>query len=298
MPVLTDTRAVLLVVISGVLWGSSFVVIKVGLQYVDVIWFAFLRMLLASGLGLAGIRLLSGTPNASLLRDRSLWFLGISSGVAFVLQNIALLYTTAGKTSLLVNLNVIGVAMLSWRVTGERFGMRGILALTLGSAGLVLLTTNGEISALATGQSLGDLLALITAVIWAFFTTVSKQVVSRAGIAVSQVSTLILSMTAVTLAPIALLSDPAQIAGIEPIGWLLMVYTALFCTTIPYFLWNLGLTKLSATNSALILLVEILVASVGGFIVFQESFGIVAAVGAFLIIAAIVLTIRRSGVPD
>jgi drug/metabolite transporter (DMT)-like permease len=296
--VLSDTRAVLLVAISGVLWGSSFVVIKAGLEYVDVVWFAFLRMLLASVLGLAGIRVLSGTPSASLLRDRSLWFLGVSSGAAFVLQNIALLYTTAGKTSLLVNLNVIGVAMLSWRVHGERFGTHGILALALGSVGLVLLTTNGDLSALATGQTLGDLLALITAVIWAFFTIISKQVVSRAGVVVSHVSTLILAMTAVTLTPIALLSEPAQIARIEPFGWLLIVYTALFCTTIPYFLWNLGLTKLSATNSALILLIEILVASVGGFIFFHESLGFVAAVGAFLIVAAIILTTRRSRLPE
>ncbi len=293
MQALTEKRAVLLVVLSGVLWGTSFVAIKAGLEYVDVFWFAFLRMVLATIVGV-GFLLAIGRLDTAFLRDRSVWFLGISSGIAFLFQYLALVYTTASKTALLVNLNVIGVALLSWKMYGERFGTRGLMSLILGALGLLLLTTNGDLSQLMLGQAFGDFLALMTAVIWSFFTIVSKQVVSRRGIVVSQVSVWVLLATAVFLAPFAMASGPSLVFQIPAVGWVFILYTAIFCTAIPYLLWNFGLTKMSATKSALILLVEILVAFLGGFALLGESLGVVAAVGALSILVAIVLAVKRA----
>ena len=41
-------KAIIYTVLAGVLWGSSFPVIKIGLMYIDPFKFVFLRFLLAS----------------------------------------------------------------------------------------------------------------------------------------------------------------------------------------------------------------------------------------------------------
>jgi drug/metabolite transporter (DMT)-like permease len=291
---ITEKRAVALTVLAGVLWGTSFVAIKAGLEYVEVFWFVFLRMLLASAAG-AVLLLLTGKFRFSFLKIRTVWTLGVLSGIAFLLQYLALLFTTASKTSLLVNLSVIGVALLSWRLYGERFGSRGLAALILGVVGLFLLTTNGGLSPLISGQALGDLLALLTAVIWAFFTILSKKLVTSRASDVYPISIWVLLTTAITLLPFATSSGAAPVLRIPPVGWMFILYIAVFCTTIPYSLWNFGLTRITPTNSALILLIEILVAFLGGVMLLGESLGVVAAVGAVLTFVAIILGARGPG---
>src|SRR5208283_4050731 len=101
--------ALVILIISSILWGSSFVSIKIGLDYVNPYDFVFLRLAVASAIMVSALFLL-GRMRLSAFKEGSVWILGLLNGVAYSLQYIGLLYTTAGKTALLVNLNVIMVA--------------------------------------------------------------------------------------------------------------------------------------------------------------------------------------------
>jgi len=103
------------------LWGTSFSAIKIGLEYVDAYTFVFLRFLLASIIMLF-LLLIRRNFGFEFAKRRVAWFLGIANGVAYLFQYVGMNSTSASKSSLLVNLSAIWVAILSWLILKERFG--------------------------------------------------------------------------------------------------------------------------------------------------------------------------------
>lgn len=125
--------ALLLTILSGVLWGTSFPAIKIGLAFVDAFRFVFFRMFIASVLVLL-ISSVTRTLDVSLTRERSIGYLGILNGFAYLIQYLGMSFTTASKSSLLVNLSVVWVAVLSWLVLKERFSKKKVLGIVSGLA--------------------------------------------------------------------------------------------------------------------------------------------------------------------
>ena len=170
--------AIALLVVSSILWGGSFVSVKIGLKYVNAYDFAFLRMAIASAILVSALGLRGGMK-ASVLKEVSLWMLGLLNGVAFALQYVGLVFTSAGKAALLVNLNIVIVALLSWRVFRERFGLSKMFGVALGVTGGALIATNGNLSTLFQGEMFGDLLVFSAGLVWAFFIVLNKWVLTR-----------------------------------------------------------------------------------------------------------------------
>src|SRR6266571_4107374 len=100
-----------LVLLASVLWGTSFPGTKVTVGTVDPLFLTFARM----GLGaLLGVVVLAGMRRLDLrvFREPLVWVLGAINAVGFDLQNEGILLTTATKTALLVNVNVVIIPAL------------------------------------------------------------------------------------------------------------------------------------------------------------------------------------------
>jgi drug/metabolite transporter (DMT)-like permease len=93
------TKAVFYTVLAGVLWGTSFPVIKVGLTYTDPFAFLFWRFLVSSVL-LVVVMLLLRKLEFKMADSKLLVFLGITNGVGYLLQYVGMNYTTAAKAAL------------------------------------------------------------------------------------------------------------------------------------------------------------------------------------------------------
>jgi len=278
-------KAIILTGIAGILWGTSFPAIKIGLKYVDAYTFVFLRFLLAS-IVMLFLLLIRRNYGFEFAKNRVVWFLGIANGVAYLFQYVGMNSTSASKSSLLVNLNAIWVAILSWLILKERLGNRRGLGIVLGIVGVFLITTNLDFQMLGQGAIVGDLLVLFSGVVWAFFTVYNKRLVSGVG-DIIQPTTWVIFLTLLHLIPSLLFStsSPSQL----PIdAWLAIAYTAIICWVIPYYLWSEGLKYISAVNSTIILLAEVLVALTISSIFLNETLTLISGIGAFLIIAAIV----------
>jgi drug/metabolite transporter (DMT)-like permease len=65
-------------------------------------------------------------------------------------------YTTASKSSLLVNLSVVWVTVLSLLILKERFSRKKLSGTALGLVGVFFITTNLNLLELAQGMILGD----------------------------------------------------------------------------------------------------------------------------------------------
>ena len=285
-----NRRAIFLTILAAILWGTSFPAIRIGLRYIDAILFVFMRFLVALIVTLT-ILILTRKIQFEFKKDKKLLgFIGISNGIAYLLQYIGMNYTSAAKASLFVNLTSIWVALLSTKLIGEHFGRKKAIGVFSGIFGLFLVTTNLNLSVLNTEHLVGDLLVISAGIVWAFFIIYNKKLMMNKNDS-SQVATWILAITLLPMLPFVLFSiNNLFLIPLE--GWLSIIYTAIFCWVIPYHLWLEGLKHISASNSTILLLTEILVATIIGVFLLNEVITLVMGIGTFLIIIALILASR------
>ena len=285
-----NRRAIFLTILAAILWGTSFPAIRIGLRYIDAILFVFMRFLVALIVTLT-ILILTRKIQFEFKKDKKLLgFIGISNGIAYLLQYIGMNYTSAAKASLFVNLTSIWVALLSTKLIGEHFGRKKAIGVFSGIFGLFLVTTNLNLSVLNTEHLVGDLLLISAGIIWAFFIIYNKKLIMNKNDS-SQVATWILAITLLPMLPFVLFSSN-NLFLIPLEGWLSIIYTAIFCWVIPYHLWLEGLKHISASNSTILLLTEILVATIIGVLLLNEIITLVMGIGAFFIVIALILASR------
>src|SRR5207249_9759089 len=120
---------------------------------------------------LLGMTVLAATRRLDrrVFREPLVWVLGAINAIGFELQNEGILLTTASKTALLVNVNVVIIPVLMvlfFREAMTRLKVAGIL---IGTLGVVVVATKLDLASLAGGQFAGDLLVFVAGVVWAFY---------------------------------------------------------------------------------------------------------------------------------
>ncbi|MFB0514862.1 MAG: DMT family transporter [Candidatus Bathyarchaeia archaeon] len=278
--------ALFLTILAGALWGTSFPAIKVGLLFVDPYMFVFLRMFLASVLVLL-ISSVTKNLDVSLAKERLVWYLGLLNGFAYLIQYLGMSSTTASKSSLLVNLSAVWVAVLSWLVLRERFSKKKMLGIVSGLIGVFFITTNLNLLELTQGMIIGDGLVFLSGILWSFFIVYNKRVIDAYN--VIQFMPWIFLATTLPLTPFIFFSNNFSLLNLSAEAWIAIVYTAIFCWLIPYYLWLKGLKHISPVASTVILLTEVIVAIAVSFFFLGEIFTMMSGIGASLIFLAIIL---------
>ena len=287
-----NRKAIYFTIFAAFLWGTSFPAIRIGLRYVDALLFVFLRFLVAFIVTLM-ILLVTRKITFKVHENKKLLiFLGLSNGVAYLLQYLGMNYTSAAKASLFVNLTAVWVSLFSPKLINEHFGRKKAVGVILGLLGLFLVTTNLNFEILSREQLVGDMLVISAGIVWSLFIIYNKKMVMNDKDVLQEII-LILLITLLPMLPFVLFSvNKLFFIPIE--GWLAISYTAIFCWVIPYYLWLEGLKHISASNSTILLLTEILVATTIGILFLDERFTLVMAIGGFLIFIAVVLASRHS----
>jgi len=286
-------NAIALTVFASLVWGTSFPGVEWGLRYVgNDVFFLWLRFLVASAVTLA-IVLYFRKFSFSVMREPTIWMIGGLNAAGFVMQYVGLMYTTASKTALLVDINVVAVAIISYFSFRERLNKVQLVGILAGTLGVVLVTTDKGLS-FNTGELLGDILVYLAGWSWAFFIVLSKKTLARHS-AIEVSSGAIASCTLFLVVPVAYLMMTGADLTIEPLGWVGVVYLGIFCTSIATLLWAMGLEGVSATASATIMLVEVITALAISFGLLDETLTTPAIIGGALVLAAIYLVSASYG---
>jgi drug/metabolite transporter (DMT)-like permease len=273
--------------LAGALWGTSFPIIKIGLKTIDPFAFLFWRFLI-SCITLVAVMLLLKKLEFKITDKKLLIFLGISNAAGYLLQYVAMPYTTAAKAALFINLSAMWVALLSPKLLGEKFSPKKGAGVVFGLVGVVFVSTNLDFSTLSQGQLAGDGLLIISGLTWALFMIYNKKLVTNSTSATFQYMTLVLIFTFISIAPFSVLSGPGFFA-LDGWAWAAIAYTAIVCWVLPYYLWLEGLKHLSASTSTVLLLSEIVVAVVASLLFLQEPITVFSSIGALFIVIAIAL---------
>jgi len=225
------------------IWGYSWVVMKIGLRHAHPFDFAALRVaigcvVLFAIVKLRGRPLMLGTYRMALL-------LGLLQvGVFVALTHFALLYAGSGKTSVLVFTMPFWMIVFAHFIIHER--MRGAqwLAVALAFAGLVLIVAPWELTNLT-----GSLLAVSAGAVWAITAVLSKKW------PVAATDPLLFTAWQLLFGFLAL-GTLALLWGAEPVRWNFeFVWTLLFssvvATAMGWWLWTYVLAKMPAGMAGL-----------------------------------------------
>src|SRR5665647_293777 len=280
-------KAIFFTLLAGALWGTSFPIIKIGLETIDPFTFVFWRFLV-SAITLVVVMLALRKLELKMPNKRLLVFLGIANAVGYLLQYVAMNYTTAAKAALFINLSAMWVAVLSPKLLGETFSRKKIAGVLVGLLGIIFVSTNLNFSTLGEGQLVADFMLIVSGLTWAIFMVYNKKLVMNSTSGTFQSMTWVLLFTFLSIAPFAFLAGPGffELSGW---AWLAIVWTAIVCWVLPYYLWLEGLKHLSASVSTVLLLSEIVVAVILSIVVLKEPITIFSTIGAFFIIIAIAL---------
>jgi drug/metabolite transporter (DMT)-like permease len=163
-------RANTLLMLTAMIWGFAFVAQRIGMAHVGPFTFNGIRFALG-GLSLIPVMIAAGRPHRDIahpsFRSGSTMLMtgGVLAGVALFagasLQQVGLLYTTAGKAGFITGLYVVLVPIvgLVWKQSTDVGTWLGAF---LAAVGLYFLSVTEQFTI-----SFGDFLELLGAVVWA-----------------------------------------------------------------------------------------------------------------------------------
>ena len=179
-------------------------------------------------------------------------------------------------------------ALLAWLMLGERIGKRVLLAIGLGWTGVVLV---GQPAGLLQGAGALSPLAVLIALAGALFTSLAYVSVRSLGnsehplviVFYFPLVALPLSLPLVALDPV--LPTPSELLWLVGVG---------VFTQVGQVYLTRGLTALPAAQATAISYVQVAFAGLWGWLVFGESIDGWTVAGAVLVLAAMLVSLRRS----
>ncbi|MEI6795948.1 MAG: DMT family transporter [Methanomassiliicoccales archaeon] len=286
------TRYEGMLLMASIIWGTSFAAIKVGVSQVDVYAFTFLRY------GVAAVSiviiLLLMRSGWGIFRWKELWYLAIINAAAALLQNLGMMMTTATDALLLIDINVVYIALIAALVLKEKLTKQIALGLTLGLAGVLFIATEGDPTNVFNGSATGNIIVFLASVIWAVYVVYLTKILRVKG-RIIEATGVIMVETTLVLAPICLVLATSWSSSL--VGWSSIIYLGLASTTFASFLYSYGLERLGATLSSIIMMAEIVFGLLFSYLLLGEQWdGATVIGGAFIMLAIAVISIRLDSV--
>lgn len=277
----STTAAVLALLATTAVWGSTFVVVKDAIARMPVMPF------LAWRFGIATVAMLVLRPRAVARlgpagrRDGTL--LGIALGAGYVLQTYGLQSTPATVSGFVTGMFVVFTPLLAGLLLRRRVGTSAWLAVAVATVGLALLSLHGI--ALGGGVSL----TLLCAVAFAFHIVGLGEWSSSYdpyGLAVVQLATVAVACSVVAAFTGFLLPPDAGV-------WGALALTALAATAVAFVVQTWAQSLLSATRAAVIMIMEPVFAAIFGAVFAGDSLSARSLAGGALVLVAMLLVEAR-----
>lgn len=273
-----------LLLLTALIWGFAFVAQRLGMDHVGPLTFNGIRFALGALVLVVVLRVRRPAPpvfheQVPLIRGGALagvvLFLGAS------LQQIGIVYTTAGKAGFITGLYVVIVPLLGlfWHKATEWGTWVGA---ALAAVGLYLLSVTEDFTI-----GFGDLLVLIGAFCWAGHVLIIGWLSPRSDplkLALAQYG----ACAALSLAGGAL-TEPQSLEGIRQAA-LPIFYGGVFSVGIAYTLQVVAQQKAHPAHASILLSLEAVFAALGGWMILDERLSLRALIGCGLMMAGMLIS--------
>jgi drug/metabolite transporter (DMT)-like permease len=278
-----------LLLLTAAIWGFAFVAQRQGMAYLDPLLFNGIRF----ALGALIVGLFAVSRKTGISRMPFPWLLGSVLFVAATLQQIGIVYTTAGNAGFITGLYVVFVPLLGI-FRKQRISKTILIAIILSVIGLYFINLNQSLTA-----SAGNLIVLISALFWAWHVQLIDRYTNEYDtftVAFYQCSFTALASLVCGIIwhlftnPDYLIDSQLYLSvshAIVPV-----LYAGLLSVGIAYTLQVHAQKKVAPAPATIILCLEGVFALLGGWLFIKEQLTASILIGVALLFAAMLLSIR------
>ncbi|CAM3264437.1 DMT family transporter [Vagococcus fessus] len=266
-------------VLVTIIWGSSFALNDVALRSFTPVQLLTLRF------GIAGVLMLvlfwkqlTKVAKEEMIRGI---ILGVILFIAYILQTVALLYTTPSKNAFLTSFSVVLVPIISYIFLKTKVHRKDILGALLSLSGVALMSLTD-----LTMVNIGDILTLTCAIFFALYIIYTTKYVKVGN---PYALTTIQLLTAFVLSGMTGIVLKENWNFDSTIANSSVLYLAIFCTMIAYLLQTMSQRYTTSSETAVILSMEALFGMIFSMIIVNEHITDKTAIGAGLIFLGVIV---------
>lgn len=281
----------LLLLIAAIVWGFAFVAQKVGMDSIGPLAYNGVRFLVGSITLLPIIWFIDRkkTKNSDIKSSKIiLWKAGILSGLilfaAATIQQIGIVYTTAGNAGFITSLYVILVPVFALFLK-HKVHFQTWLGAIIALAGFYLLSVNEGFTLV-----LGDALVLLSAVFWAIQVLLASYYASK--VSIIKLAAIQFTLTGILSLVLSFFFETYELQNILDAA-IPILYGGVMSVGLAFSLQLIAQKNVKPSHAAIILSSESLFAAIGGWILLNEQLSHREITGAVLILAGIILSQLR-----
>ncbi len=276
--------SIILLVLTTVLWGTTFIITKNLTKSIPIFLYLGLRYFIAFLVFLPFLYQLK-TINKKLIIGGV--FTGTLYFFSIVFQTFGIQTTTAGKAGFITGLSTIMVPFLTWIIRKKKVSYRIWFAVVLSLIGMAFLLLENE-----SGVILGDLLVLGCALFCALFIIFNDDFVSLVNIYLYSLIQLI-TLAILCFGSSFLFLENYNLLSTDLNFWLIMLYMGFGTTSLTFLFQNWGQKYQDPSVTAIIFTLEPVFAAFFGFLLGNEILTLFNWIGMSLIFGAILITVLK-----
>jgi drug/metabolite transporter (DMT)-like permease len=283
----------LLLVLTMMVWGSTFMVTKELIAVWPPFTVAFVRVVVGT-LVLLPFALSRKTPGVRLPWP-TIWLMGfIGVALYYLVFNLAMVYVSASQGALVqasipAMTALVAVLWLRERATAMRW-----LGIAL-SVGGVLIVFSGSASDGAGSSLFGSLLMFASVVCWGLYTALAKRAADFDSLVITVAVTGTGSLLLLPLAGYEVIAANLASGGLPPlppIGWIELLYLGGIASGVAYLLYNASLRHLDASEVGVYTNLIPIVGVLCGVVVLGDPLSARAIVGGLVVMFGVWVTSR------
>ncbi|MHB1167247.1 MAG: DMT family transporter [Carboxydocellales bacterium] len=268
-------------VLVTVIWGSTFIITKLGLGQFPPFTYLAIRFGLAFGV----LMLIFGRE--VLQAGKKTWLAGGLIGfilfLGFATQTGGLQFTTAAKSGFITGLSVVLTPLMAAIFLKQKTSVNILVGAFTAFGGLSVLAYNPE---LATGLNLGDFLTLLCALAFACHIVAVAKFAPDMSPGVFTTIQLGFAGLACGLSSLLFEKWPVQATTWT---WVGLIYMGILATALVFFIQNWAQRYTSASRAALIFTLEPVFTAIFAYFILKEPLGWRSLLGGGLILGGIII---------
>ena len=271
----TTPKGIILLLITAIIWGSSFVAQEIGMKSIDAFTFTGIRTTLGALILLPVVLIV----NKGFDRRKNTLLAGLVLGIVFSVaqnfQQFAFYYSTSGKIAFITAFYMFFVPLFSVFL-GKKIKLLTWLSILMGLVGLFFLCINpSDLTAI----NFGDILALICAVFYAIQIMTIDKLVEK-DINGIQLSFMQFTVAAVISIVLMFIFERPVIADIKTAAPSLL-YSGIMSCGIAYTLQIVGQKHANPVVASLLMCMESVFAVIAAAVVLHQGMSLRLLSGSF-----------------
>lgn len=277
-------KGTLALLLATAIWGSTFVAQSVGVEKIGPFTFLAIRCILAVAALLPVIYFRNKSTFLQILRDKRLWKVGGICGaalfVATALQQLGLMYTSAGKSGFITAMYIVLVPIFGLFLK-KKPPKSVLLSIVIAAFGLYFLSGSGF-----TSVNIGDVLTLGCAAAFAVqILLLDRYAGDLDCVALNMAQSLV---CAVISAIMTAFTETVVLVDIVSC-WLPLAYAGILSMGVAYTLQIVGQRALDPSTASVLMSFESVFAAISGWLVLHEQLSGTEILGCALVFIAIVI---------